>query len=86
MAVGGMPDVLNAYLITHSFNEVFNEQKRIIDSYRDDISKYCTTTMKAKVRQIFDSMPRQLSKKGTQFKYSIIDKKANSKSHSSSID
>jgi hypothetical protein len=86
MAVGGMPSVLETFLSTKSFTEVFIKQLEIIESYRDDISKYCTKTMKIKVRQIFDSIPDQLSKKGAKFKYSNIEKGGNSSKFATSID
>jgi uncharacterized protein len=38
--VGGMPEAVKAYRDTNSFVEVFSVQSEIIDSYRDDFSKY----------------------------------------------
>ncbi len=38
--VGGMPEAVKAYRDTHSKLEAFDVQSQILDSYRDDFSKY----------------------------------------------
>jgi predicted AAA+ superfamily ATPase len=86
IAVGGMPKVVETFIKTNSFNDVYEQQLKILDSYRDDIALYCKDTMKTKVRQVFDSMPAQLTKKGSKFKYAKIEKGGKKDKFESSID
>ena len=75
--LGGMPDVINEFLLTNNFNSAKNVQKRIIEDYKSDIVKYATDNDKPKIRACFDSIPAQLAKENKKFKYSLSDKNAN---------
>lgn len=75
--LGGMPDVINEFLLSNNFNSAKNVQKRIIEDYKSDIVKYATDNDKPKIRACFDSIPAQLAKENKKFKYSLSDKNAN---------
>ena len=75
--LGGMPDVINEFLLSNNFNSAKNVQKRIIEDYKSDIVKYATDNDKSKIRACFDSIPAQLAKENKKFKYSLSDKNAN---------
>ena len=75
--LGGMPDVINEFLLSNNFNSAKNVQKRIIEDYKSDIVKYATDNDKPKIRECFDSIPAQLAKENKKFKYSLSDKNAN---------
>jgi len=60
--VGGMPSVVNIFLETKNFGLVHEEQKDIIASYMEDVTKYATQTEKPKVRKCYFSIPDQLMK------------------------
>ena len=75
--LGGMPDVINEFLLSNNFNSAKNVQKRIIEDYKSDIVKYATDNDKPKIRACFDSIPTQLAKENKKFKYSLSDKNAN---------
>lgn len=85
MAVGGMPEAVNSYISTGNFSEVQNTQKKIISSYDDDISNHARGEMKTKVRETYDSIPRQLAREYRKFKYSEIEHKATSRKYGTSI-
>jgi hypothetical protein len=86
MVVGGMPEAVVKFLETRDYNQVFKVQQNLLSSYSYDISQYCKDTMKTKVREVFNSIPKQLSKKGVKFKYSNVKKRASSRTHEVAID
>jgi hypothetical protein len=79
-----MPEVVDSYL-TGSFPAAFAAQKQIIDDYYNDIAKYAPLEMKDKVRECLFSIPSQLMKDNTKFKYSLISSSAKSRDYASSL-
>lgn len=70
--VGGMPRVVNEFLHTHDMNSVVRQQRIIVDEYEDDMIKYAGNIYKPRLREAFESIPRQLSKENKKFQYSVI--------------
>ena len=75
LLVGGMPQVVLAYMEHRDFSESEKEKKRILALYRNDIAKYATGYEK-RVVEIFDAIPGQLSKPEKKFKLSSVSKGA----------
>ena len=77
IVVGGMPRVVSEFVETHNFSTVLKIQRDIIDNYLDDIAKYAleTETEKAKARECFLSIPKQLAKDYKKFQYSLLEVK-----------
>lgn len=75
MLVGGMPQVVETYVETKSFEAVDRIKKRILTLYREDITKFAQG-YEAKVLSIFDEIPSQLSKTEKKYKLSEINKGA----------
>ena len=84
--VGGMPSVVNVFLETNNFNEVHEEQQRIISSYLADIAKYAPLTERPKVKRCFLSIPAQLAKENKKFQYSVVEKGAGAKTFGGSLE
>jgi len=78
LIVGGMPAAVKAFLNSDDFTETLRAQKSILDSYRDDISKYADKE-KSLVKQTFDAIPEQLNQKNKRFILADIEKGAKSK-------
>ena len=76
MFIGGMPEVLDAYIKNTSLQEVLQIQQSIIDTYRDDFRKYSTKAQHKYVEKTFDTAAKII---GQKFKYSKIDSDAESK-------
>lgn len=53
--------------------------------YQDDISKHAKGQEKIKVRQCYDSIPKQLAKEYKKFQYSVVEKGKTSKKYGGSI-
>lgn len=71
MVIGGMPQVINAYISTKDFNAADREKSTILTLYRGDISKHAGGET-LKVESIFDSIPSQLSKHEKKFKLAAL--------------
>lgn len=69
--VGGMPEVVAAYVATKSPVEVRRVQEAIIETYRDDFSKYAKHSQIHRVRRVFDYVPEHL---GQKVKYAEINR------------
>lgn len=72
MAIGGMPQAIEAYLKTNNFNEVDKVKREIIDLYKSDIKKIDSS---GRMSSIFDSIPSQLALKKNKFVVSNAIKK-----------
>ena len=70
--VGGMPRAVNTFMDTHNMQSVLQVQKAIIDEYKVDMLKYAPQADKSRIRECFESIPRQLSKENKKFAYATV--------------
>ena len=70
--VGGMPEVVKNFIETHDWQTVRENQKEILTSYREDFSKHAPKEMVARIMQVWDSLPAQLSKENKKFIYGVV--------------
>ena len=85
MVVGGMPEVVSAFMETKDFNKAQELQDKIMKDYWADIALHAKGMEKVKVRKCFDSVPRQLSKENKKFQYSKVESGKTSRYFSNSI-
>jgi hypothetical protein len=85
MIVGGMPEVVQTFIDTNNFQEASKIQGKILADYQGDISKHAKGQEKIKVRQCYDSIPKQLAKEYKKFQYSVVEKGKTSKKYGGSI-
>ncbi|MGN0205927.1 MAG: ATP-binding protein [Muribaculaceae bacterium] len=83
--VGGMPEAVSVFRDTHDMNKVKALQNSIITEYEMDMVKYASAQDKSRIRECFESIPRQLSKDNKKFTYSTVRKGAKSKDYISSL-
>ena len=83
--VGGMPEAIKTFLNTHDVNQMLTVQRNIVDEYKVDMVKYARSEDKSKIRECFESIPRQLSKDNKKFTYSVVRKGGRSKNYISSL-
>lgn len=83
--VGGMPDAVQSFVETKQMNEVLRIQRDIVRSYEDDMVKYAGRADKAKIRECFQSIPKQLSKENKKFQYSVVRKGGNASKYEGSL-
>lgn len=72
MIVGGMPQAVEKYVETGSFEAVDRVKRRILNLYRDDIDKHADKDG-VKVKAIFDQIPSQMKNQNRHFKLSSIE-------------
>ena len=72
--VGGMPEVVSTFVDTKQMNEVLRIQRDIVRSYEDDMVKYAKKKDKSRIKECFQSIPKQLSKENKKFQYSVVKK------------
>ena len=78
IVVGGMPDCVQVFIDTKQMNRILQIQRDIIHSYEDDMVKYAEKKDKSRIRECFQSIPKQLSKENKKFQYALIEKRATS--------
>ncbi|MEA1969036.1 MAG: ATP-binding protein [Thermodesulfobacteriota bacterium] len=72
VSIGGMPEVVNAYVQNSRMIELERIKSSIIDTFKLDFHKYLKNNIKPQLLSIiFDSLPTQI---GGKLKYSNIDK------------
>lgn len=83
--VGGMPDVVQTFVNTRQMNEVLRMQRDIVRSYEDDMVKYADDKDKVRIKECFQSIPRQLSKENKKFQYAVVKKGSTASKYAGSL-
>lgn len=86
ITLGGMPAVVDTFAKTNNFSEGFAAQQMILNAYLDDIAKYASAADRNKARACFLSIPRQLAKENTKFKYGVVEKKGTARKFETAVD
>lgn len=72
--VGGLPEAVNCFLETKNIGLIYKVQRKLITEYEEDMVKYADDADKPRIRECFESIPRQLAKENKKFQYSVIRK------------
>lgn len=83
--VGGMPDVVQTFVDTKDMNKVVRIQRDIVRSYEDDMVKYASSSDKTRIKECYQSIPRQLAKENHKFQYSVVKKGSKSSQYAGSL-
>ena len=75
MAVGGMPQAVDAYVNGKTFAQIDFVKRNILQLYEEDLVKYDTDN-REKGSVIYKTIPEQLENKNSHFKFSLVDKNA----------
>ena len=87
--VGGMPQAVKNYVENEKDVIKFEREihTSIITAYIADMRKYTISAAETiKINQIFESIPRQLAKENTKFKYNIVNPMANKRDYELPLD
>lgn len=85
LVVGGMPEVVNTFLRTNNYQEAYETQKKIMESYREDIKHYASAAARQKISDCYLSIPRQLAKEYTKFQYKVVSREGNARRYENSL-
>ena len=75
MAVGGMPQAVEAFVNGRTFAQIDFIKRNILDLYEEDLKKYDDEN-REKASVIYKTIPEQLKNKNSHFKWSLINKNA----------
>lgn len=93
ICVGGMPEAVGKFVQTNSISETRKVQRRLLDDYKADFGSHINDDNelvineleKTKILEVFNSIPKQLAKENKKFQYSVVDKKAKSRTHEDAV-
>ena len=74
LTIGGMPEVVQEFINTNSTINAIDYQNAILESYKNDITKYSETSDAPKILATFNSIPVQLAKENKKFQYKLVQK------------
>lgn len=77
--VGGMPEVVDAFIQTRDWQLIRRIQNRILNSYEGDFSKHAPGEVVPRIRMVWQSIPSQLAKENKKFVYGVIREGARAK-------
>ena len=83
--VGGLPEVVNTFLDTKNIELTYKVQRNLIAGYEEDMVKYADDADKSRIRECFESIPKQLAKDNKKFQYSLVRKGGRSSQYIGSI-
>lgn len=83
--VGGMPEAVSNYLVSHDFNTVREVQNEILKSYALDFSKHAPPHDVVKISRIWESIPLQLAKENKKFTFSSMAKNARAREYDDAL-
>lgn len=94
LVVGGMPEVVDIYIKTHSLQDVVAKQRSLVVEYRGDFGRFVDKTGAARIDEnlrqkldlILDSVPSQLAKENSKFVYSEIQGKPRKSAYVEALD
>ena len=70
--IGGMPDVVKDFVSNKTFENTIEMQRQIVIGYEADIRKYAVGLDKARITNVFRSVPFQLGKENKKFQISKV--------------
>ncbi len=93
ICVGGMPEAVNTFISTGDMNAVYDEQRDILEEYKDDFGKHLDDNEQEavdkkllnRILEVFNSIPWQLAKENKKFQYSKIENHGRSYEYKAAI-
>jgi predicted AAA+ superfamily ATPase len=77
--VGGMPEVVAAFIKNRDWKKSRQIQNNILKNYRSDFSKHAPKEILPRINMVWDSIPAQLAKENKKFIYGTIKEGARAK-------
>ena len=84
--VGGMPAMVEEFSRTKDYQRVRQMQLDLLDTYEGDFSKYPPANIAQRIREVWHSVPSQLSKENKKFIYGVIREGARAKEYEQAIE
>lgn len=84
--LGGMPAVVSRYVEIGTFEGSLKTQRQLVTDYEEDIQKYAKGLDKARILNVFRSVPVQLAKENKKFQLSKVQHGARFKDYNGCIE
>lgn len=84
--IGGMPEVVQTWIDTHSYKEAEKIQDQILKDYPDDFGKYAAPAQAEKNWLVWDSVPVQIARENNKFIFSHVKSGARAKDLENSVE
>jgi len=84
--IGGMPEVVSAFVDRSNYAEVHALQQKLVGDYIDDIGKYADKVDIPKIERCFAAIPRILAKENRKFKYAEVEDRGTARKYLSSVE
>ena len=79
--VGGMPEAVQVYVDTQGFSQVRDVHRRLLLAYEQDFSKHAPYDIVPRIRQVWNSIPAQLSRENRKFIYGLVKQGARGRAY-----
>lgn len=86
MVLGGMPSVVARFIENRNYSGILDMQKQLIADYEEDITKYAAGLDKARILNIYRSIPVFLGKDNKKFQISKVAKGARNREYIGTVD
>ena len=83
--VGGMPEIVDLYINNKDFSEIRVAQERILFDYEQDFSKHAPKGIVPRIRDLYNSLPKQLAKENKKFVYGLVKEGARAREYEIAI-
>ena len=77
--IGGMPEVVNDFVLNKDFNRVREIQNSLLNYYQQDFSKHAPNMLVPRLNMVWNSIPMQLAKENKKFIYGQLREGARAK-------
>jgi len=84
--VGGMPESVITFVATKDLGQVRTFQKKLLDAYERDFSKYARPEMVPRIRAVWNSLPAQLAREQKKFMYGLVREGARAREYENAIE
>ena len=79
--IGGMPEVVSAWVNEKNIELVNNIQKNILQAYESDFTKHTNDSQANKISLIWNSIPSQLARENKKFLYQVVKEGARAREY-----
>lgn len=83
--VGGMPEAVLSFAEQKDLTEVRRIQNDILSTYERDFSKHAPSDIVPRIRQLWNSIPSQLSKENRKFIYGLVREGARAREYETAL-
>lgn len=77
--VGGMPEVVQSFVLQKDYNKVREIQKNLLNYYQQDFSKHAEISLVPRLNLVWNSIPMQLAKENKKYIYGQVREEAGAK-------